>query len=142
MATLHLFKCQCGHQYVGRTTQRLEKRIGQHLPRPLTPATRKQPPRKCRTDQTKDRVQNLTQDDDIQDESQTDTSTGDDGASAIHQHLTTNTQCMNGADPSHFRILSRARNKQHLYVLEALYIHTLSPELCRQKEHVTNLTLF
>ena len=37
---IYLFKCWCGHQYVGKTTQRLEKRIKQHLPSVLTSRTR------------------------------------------------------------------------------------------------------
>ena len=29
---IHLFSCRCGNRYVGKTTQRLETRIKQHIP--------------------------------------------------------------------------------------------------------------
>ena len=41
-----------------------------------------------------------------------------------------------------FSILSRGRCALHLAVLEALYIRTLDPELCVQKENVLSLQLF
>ena len=33
---IYLFKCQCRRRYVGKTTQRLEARIAQHVPAKLT----------------------------------------------------------------------------------------------------------
>ena len=38
--------------------------------------------------------------------------------------------------------LTRARTKNHLNVLEAVYISVLNPVLCKQKSFVTSLTLF
>ena len=32
---VYLFNCACGHSYVGRTMQRLEERIKQHVPMSL-----------------------------------------------------------------------------------------------------------
>ena len=29
---IYLFTCDCGHRYVGKTTQRLEERVKQHVP--------------------------------------------------------------------------------------------------------------
>ena len=33
---IYLFKCRCGRRYVGKTTQRLEAGIAQHVPAKLT----------------------------------------------------------------------------------------------------------
>ena len=44
--------------------------------------------------------------------------------------------------PMLFSILTCARNKHHLNVLEAIYIRLLKPVLCKQKIFVTNLMLF
>ena len=41
-----------------------------------------------------------------------------------------------------FSVLTRARTKNHLNVLEAVYISVLNPVLCKQKSFVTSLTLF
>ena len=46
-----------------------------------------------------------------------------------------------GPSPAHAVILARGRSVLHLSVLEALYIHKLSPELCVQKENVLSLQL-
>ena len=37
---IYLFECRCGSRYVGKTTQRLEARIKQHVPAVLTKTTR------------------------------------------------------------------------------------------------------
>ena len=36
----------------------------------------------------------------------------------------------------------KKRSKHHLNILEAMYIHVLTPVLCKQKSFVANLTLF
>ena len=41
-----------------------------------------------------------------------------------------------------FRILAQARSSYHLDILEAMYIRSLEPSLCAQKEFVKSLTLF
>ena len=43
---------------------------------------------------------------------------------------------------SRFSIVSSARSKCHLHVLEAVYIRSLAPPLCVQKEFVRVLQLF
>ena len=37
---IYLYNCVCGHNYVGRTTQRLEERIKQHVPASLLASAR------------------------------------------------------------------------------------------------------
>ena len=43
---------------------------------------------------------------------------------------------------SHFSVVARAHSNSHLYVLEAVLIARLKPELCLQKEFVGDLCLF
>ena len=62
--------------------------------------------------------------------------------SAIASHLAANNACSRRYDVGDFSVLTRARTKNHLNVLEAVYISVLNPVLCKQKTFVTSLTLF
>ena len=66
----------------------------------------------------------------------------DEYQSAIACHLAADALCRARYSDLDFRILARARSEQHLKVLEALYIQSLKPVLCRQKQFVTDLKLF
>ena len=114
---IYKFVCSCDSMYVGRTTQRLQVRVNQHVPKFLVSFC-KQPPnsRKPITHKTK--------------------------LSAIGQHLKDNPQCGASYDASQFSVLARARSQFHLNVLEAVYIQSLTPNLCKQKEFVYGLLLF
>ena len=61
---------------------------------------------------------------------------------AIGQHLLENDQCALNYDDKRFSILATARSSFHVYILEAAYIKTQRPMLCRQKEFVYALKLF
>ena len=126
---VYLFKCSCSCTYVGRTVQRLEERIGQHVPRGLIgddggslAVKRRGRPRKNN---------NLTE------VSKTDT--------AITRHLKESALCLQGVarkTSNHFSILAKGRSLLQLQFLEALYIKSNQPSLCVQKEHVKSLALF
>ena len=62
--------------------------------------------------------------------------------SAIGQHLRDNPVCRENYNDNRFTILTKARNQFHLDVLEALYIQTLRPILCVQKQYVYGTILF
>ena len=62
--------------------------------------------------------------------------------SAIACHLAANKTCSRRYKVGDFSVLTRARTKNHLNVLEAVYISVLNPVLCKQKSFVTSLTLF
>ena len=113
---IYRFECRCGLRYVGKTTQRLDTRIRQHVPNTL----REKP---TSGQKTKEKTK-AKQD------------------SAIAQHLLTNVQCLDAFDKSLFRIISKARTHTILHTLEALYIKHLKPELCKQLEFVKSLHLF
>ena len=62
--------------------------------------------------------------------------------SAIGQHRLENDQCALNCDDRQFLILATARSSFHLSLLEAAYIKTQGPALCRQKKFVYALKLF
>ena len=108
---------------LGRTSQRLQYRIKQHVPQwlrqQLTRPRRSQPHRSCKRTNTKP-----------------------DCDSAIGQPLLDNDGCALNYDNKRFSILAAARSSFHLNLLEATYIKTRRPVLCRQKEFVYTLKLF
>ena len=102
---IYEYKCHCDGRYVGRTSQRLQDRIKQHVPQwlrqQLTHPCRSQPHRSCK---------------------QTDTKLDCD--SAIAQHLLDNDRCALNYNDKRFSILATARRSFHLNLLEATYIKT------------------
>ena len=120
-SVVYKFTCQCDSGYVGRTTQRLEDRIKQHVPsniRNKTHPKREQPSRSCKTKIT--------------------TKTCD---SAIGQHLLGTEIVQKTIMENLFRIIGKALSLFHLALLESIYISTKKPLLYRQKEFVFTLGL-
>ena len=56
--------------------------------------------------------------------------------SSIGSHLIENPSCSDSYDPSCFKVLANGRSKYHVDVLEGMFISTLKPNLCKQKEFV------
>ena len=117
------YKCHCDSRYVGLTSQRLQDRIKQHIPQWL----RQQLTLPRRSQLHRSRKQNDTK---------------PECDSAIGQHLLENDQCALNYYNKRFSILSMARISFHLNLLEAAYIKTQRPVLCRQKEFVYTFKLF
>ena len=61
--------------------------------------------------------------------------------SAIGQHLLQNPTCAREYNDDRFSILARGRTSFHLSTLEATYIKTTKPNLCKKKEFVYNLKI-
>ena len=101
-------------RYVVRTSQRLQDRIKQHIPK----AIRNQAQTNCDLSQSNHTC-----------------------TSAIGQHLLNNKKCAAHYDDNQFSILAKGRTLFHLSTLEATFIKMLKPELCRQKEFVYTLKL-
>ena len=59
----------------------------------------------------------------------------------IGLHLLQNPVCAQHYDDSRFSILAQGRSPFHLYALEATFIKTSNPALCRQKEFVYSLKI-
>ena len=103
-------------KYVGRTSQCLQDRIRQHVPKSIrnrTSQERKQPERPRK-------LPNLIPHCD----------------SAIGNHLLYNQKYASDYKDNQFFILSKARSDFHLSVLKSIFITLRKPNLCRQKEFV------
>ena len=98
-------------QYVGKTTQVLPERIKQHVARKLIDG------------RTEKRMKIEKND------------------SAVTKHLKVNPECIPLEPERCFTVLAQARNKSHLDVLEAVFIRTLSPDMCQQKEFTKQIQL-
>ena len=118
-SVVYEYSYHCDSRYVGRTLQQLQDRIKQHVPKWLQQQakrpTRSQPGRSCKLKRN-----NIDCD------------------SAVGQHLLDNEQCAANYNDKRFKILVVARNSYHLCLLEATFIKTRLPVLCKQKEFVFN----
>ena len=110
---IYQFVCHCDSRYVGRTSQRLEERIKQHVPRsianPSASSNRQSLSRSCKANT---RPQQFHE-------------------SSIGQHLLDNAQCALHYSNKKFSILARSRSSFHFSALEATFLNSL---LCKQKE--------
>ena len=121
---IYLYECRNrGKRHVGRTEQRVADRIDQHVPKHIF--TEPEPGKKTRGQPPKER-----------------SNPAEGYDSAIACHLAANKACSWRYEVIDFSELMRARTKNHLNVLEAVYIGVLNPVLCKQKSFVTSLTLF
>ena len=133
---IYEYVCHSDSQYVGRTTQRLQECIKQHVQKAIrhkttltqeqethrSQPTRTQPNRNCKA---KSKTQFEPESD-----------------STIGQHLLESNQCAPNYSDSQFKIPTTARSQFHLSLLEAVYISQKKPDLCRQKQFVFTLQLF
>ena len=62
--------------------------------------------------------------------------------SSVANHLVSTDICRSVYSDSSFTVLSHARSFSHLTVLEAIFIYSTRPVLCKQKENVVALKLF
>ena len=113
---IYQFVCHCDGRYVGRTSQRLEERIKQHVPRSIAnpPAShnRQSLSRSCKANI---RPQQFRE-------------------SVIDQHLLDNVQWGLHYNKKKFSILARGRSSFHLSALKATFIKSFDSLLCKQKE--------
>ena len=120
------FSCHCDSRYVGRTSQRLQDRIKQQVPKSIRSCSSSQkrllPARRCKSS-TQTNTQSLASD------------------SAIGLHLLQNPICAQHYDDSRFSILAQGRSPFHLSALEATFIKTSNSALYRQKEFVYSLKI-
>ena len=112
--------CRCDAVYVGRTSQRLEDRVKQHVPKCLLTHLRQQSSL-CVENPTlsQNTLARLS-------------------ISAIGQHLLESPLCADDFSTNQFEILERARNMLQLHVLEALHIHFANPISASKKNWYTS----
>ena len=110
---IYKFVCHCNSRYVGRTSQRLQERIKQHVPRSIRNHHSFQDcsnlPRACKKNSTSQ----VTVHD-----------------SAIGQDLLENPTCASQYSDTKFSILARGRTSFHLSALDATFIKSFQPNLC------------
>ena len=109
---IYKYQCWCDASYIGRTTQRLNIRINQHVPKGI----RSIPQTTSGLSQAQD--------------------------SAIGDHLCTTNSCRTNYNDRQFSILHKARTNHHLNVLEAVSIFFYCPTLCRQRHLKHSLVIF
>ena len=123
---IYQFSCHYDSRYVGRTSQRLQDRIKQHVPKSIRSCSFSQkrllPACWCKSS-TKTNTQSPASD------------------SAITLHLSQNRTCAQHYDDRRSSILAKGRSPFHLSALEATFIKTSNPALCWQKEFVYRLRL-
>ena len=122
-SVIYEYLCHCDSRYVGRTSQQLQDRIKRLVPKWLQQQT-KRPTRSQVSRTCKLKLNNPYCD------------------SAIGQHLLDNEQCTANYNEKRFKILAVARNSFHLCLLEATFIKTRHPVLCKQRKFVYTLKLF
>ena len=121
---VYQFLCHCDSQYVGCTFQRLQQRIKQHVPKTILQEhisqDRSTLARSCKPMRS---------------------FTAETSFSAIGQHLLENPTCAREYNDNKFSILACGHTSFHLSTLEATYIKTSKPNLCKQKDFIYGLKI-
>ena len=110
-SVIYKYTCSCGSDYVGRTSNRLDLRIRQHLPA---------------------RILNLR----LKRGQLANTS-----GSSIAEHMINSRECVADFNVERFSILSRSHSPFHLKVLETFYVQSLQPSLCKQRDCLLGLNV-
>ena len=63
-------------------------------------------------------------------------------SSSIGEHLINNRLCLLNYNDMKFTVLAHARSDYHLKILEAIFITSPNPVLCKQKQFVPSLKIF
>ena len=106
---IYQFSCHCDSRYVGRTSQRLQDTIKQHIPKSIHSGVSSQkralPARDCKSS-SQSATQHFASD------------------SAIGVHLLQNPTCAQHYDDSRFSILAKRRSPFHLSAFKATFFKT------------------
>ena len=133
---IYKFTCKhCDCAYIGRTTQRLGDRIAQHIPKAFRQVKKNNDHLSSKSSSS----YNLRKRKPV---SYVYCNLPTYVDSAVGIHLLENPACAQMYSDEDFTILSRARSKYHLNILEAMFINSMKPELCRQKTFVYYCKLF
>ena len=121
---VYRFLSNCEGRYVGRTFQRLQQRIKQHVPKTILQGPTSQDQntfaRSCET------IRSLK---------------AETSFFAIGKHLFQNLTCAREYNDGKFSILARGRTSFYFSTLKATYIKTSKLSLCKQKEFVYDLKI-
>ena len=121
---VYQFLCHCNSHYVGHTSQKLQQRIKQHMPKTILRGhiyeDRNTLACSCRSIRSFEAETFFC---------------------AVGQHLLQNPTCACEYNDNNFSILAHGCTSFHLSTLEATYIKTSKPKLCKQKEFVCGLKI-
>ena len=138
------YVCHCGSEYVGRMGASLLTRIGQHVPkkiRSLLAVNSSQPTNNSSGPSMRRsmRIKSLSKGPLAVTVGQPTPVTSE---SAIGEHLLKNDVCLKNYSDAKFSVLAQARSDYHLKILEAIFITSRKPVLCKQKKFVLPLKIF
>ena len=121
---VYQFLCHCDSRFVGRTSQRLQQRIKQHVPKTIL-------------------QEHISQDQStlVHSCKPIKSFKAETSISAIGQHLLHNPTCAREYNDNKFSILAHGCTSFNLSTLEATYIKTSKQNLCKQKEFIYGLKL-
>ena len=123
---INQFSCHCDSQYVGHISQRLQDRIKQHVPESISSCSSSQK-HILLAHQSISSTQHISQ------------SFAFDSATGLY--LLQNPASAQHYDDSRFPILAQGCSPLNLPALEATFIKTSNPTLCRQKKFVYSLEI-
>ena len=110
-SVIYKYTCSCGSDYIGRTSNRLDLRIKEHLPA---------------------RILNI----ELKRGQFVNTS-----GSSIADHMINSRECVTDFNVDRFSNLSRSHSLYHLKVLETLHVRSLEPSLCKQRDCLLGLNV-
>ena len=108
-SAIYRYTCSCGSDYIGRTSNRLDLRIRQHLSA---------------------RVLNL----ELKRGQLVNTS-----GSSIADHMINSRECVADFNVDRFSILSRSHSIYHVKVFKIIYVRSLQPSLCKPRDCLLGL---
>ena len=132
-----IYKFHCAHcdsEYVGKSTRQLCVRMDEHVPSQIRRSSTATTANSETTHEHHLRQRKA----EIQQPPLPSTS----NMTAVRLHLLENPACAAAYSKSCFQILAQGRSYFHLSVLEAFYIYSYKPILCRHKEFVYTVKLF
>ena len=110
-SVIYKYTCSCGSDYIGRKSNRFNLRMKQHFPA---------------------RILNL----ELKRGQLVNTS-----GSSIADYMINRRECVADFNVDRFSILSRSHSIFHLKVLETLYVRSLQPPLCKQRDCLLGLNV-
>ena len=110
-SVIYKYTCSCGSDYIGRTSNRLDLRIKQHLPAHILNLELK-----------RGQLANTY-------------------GSSIAEQMINSRECVADFNVDIFSILSRSHSIFHLKVLETLYVRSLQPSLGKQRDYLLGLNV-
>ena len=110
-SVIYKYTCSCGSDYIDRYSNRLDLRIRQHLPARI-----------LNLRLIRGQLANIF-------------------GSSIAEHMINSWECVANFNIDRFSILSRLHSLFHLKVLQTLYVRSLQPSLCKQRDCLLGLNV-